>query len=179
MTESSQEAAGWFLGDEARTKDEARFLARLRERASAWSVLGVRPDASWCHAVFVPLVVGVDHPCLADQGGLTSLQVGYWPPTSMGLRLEGEWGDHHLLDNGGDDTDLRVQGLPGEPEFFADSAAMWLETQLLRKIDRMEWLDGERVAASRIRLADGGQTLARRGSWLRTRRHPDRTTRLN
>ena len=179
MTERSHESTAWFPGDAPRTEDEARFVARLRERASAWGAYGIQPDVSWCHAVFVPLVVGVDHPYLVGQGGLTSIQVGYWPPTSKGLRLEGEWGDDHLLDNGGDDTDLRVQGIPGEPEFFATAAVTWIETQLLRKIERLEWLDGERVAASRIRLADGEQTVARRGSWLRTRRKPDRTSRLN
>ncbi len=179
VTDTSDEAKGWFTGDRPRTDDEARFLARLRERASAWSLPGLRPDGSWCLASLVPLFLWVDHPCLAGEVGLTSLHIGYWPLTSKGLRLQGEWGDNHLLDNGGDDTDLRVQGITGEPEFFADAAATWIETQLLRPIERMEWLDGDRVAASRIRLAGGGQTLTRRGSWLRTRRHPDRTTRLN
>lgn len=60
MTERSHESTAWFPGDAVRTEDEARFVARLRERASALGAYGVQPDASWCHAVFVPLVVGVD-----------------------------------------------------------------------------------------------------------------------
>lgn len=171
--------AGWFSGDEPRTDDEARFLARLRELASGWPVPGLGPEATWCLTALVPLLVAVDSPSLAGEVGLTSLHVGYWPPTPQGLRLEGEWGDDHLLDNGGSETDLRIQGVSGEPEFFADATAAWLATQLLRPIDRMDWLHGDRVVATRIRLGGGGQTLVRRGSWLRTRRDPDRTTRLN
>ena len=171
--------AGWFSGDEPRTDDEVRFLARLRDLASGWPVAGLSPDATWCLTALVPLLVAVDCPSLAGEVGLTSLHVGYWPPTAHGLRLEGEWGDSHLLDNDGNDTDLRIQGISGEPEFFADATATWLATQLLRPIDRMEWVNGDRVVATRIRLGGGGQTLVRRGSWLRTRLEPDRTTRLN
>jgi hypothetical protein len=171
--------AGWFSGDEPRTDDEVRFLARLRDLASGWYVAELSPDATWCLTALVPLLVAVDCPSLAGEIGLTSLHVGYWPPTAHGLRLQGEWGDSHLLDNGGDDTDLRIQGISGEPEFFADATAKFLATQLLRPIDRMEWVNGDRVVATRIRLGGGGQTLGRRGSSLRTRREPDRTTRLN
>ena len=117
-------------------------------------------------------------PSLAGEVGLTSLHVGYWPTTAHGLRLQGEWGDSHLLDSG-DDTDLRIQGISGQPEFFADARATWLAMQLLGPIDPMEWVNGDRVVANRIRLGGRGQTLGRRGSWLRTRREPDRTTRLN
>lgn len=171
--------AGWFSGDEPRTDDERRFLARLGELASGWAVAGVGPEATWCLTALVPLLVAVDIPALRGEVGLTSLQVGYWPPTSYAVRLEGEWGDGHLLDNGGDATHLRIQGVSGEPELFADAAATWLATQLLRPIDRMDWVRGDRVVATRIRLAGGGRTLVRTGSWLRTRRDPDRTTRLN
>ncbi|WP_157606370.1 hypothetical protein [Phycicoccus sp. Soil802] len=171
-------AASWFPGDEGRTHDEARFLARLRELAPGWAVAGLGPERTWCLTALVPLLVVVDCPLLAGEVGLTSLHVGYWPPTPHGLRLQGEWGDNHLLDNGGDDTDLEIQGISGEPESFADTAGIWLATQLLRPMERMEWVRGERVVAAKIRLI-GGQTLVRRGSWLRTRREPDRTTRLN
>jgi len=171
--------AGWFSGDEPRTDDEVHFLARLGDLATGWPVAGLSPDATWCLTALVPLLVAVDCPSLAGEVGLTSLHVGYWPPTAHGPRLQGEWGDGHLLDNGGDDTDLRIQGISGEPEFFADATATWLATQLLRPIDRMEWVNGDRVVATRIRLGGGGQTLVRRGPWLRTRREPDRTTRLN
>lgn len=170
---------GWFQGDKPRTEDEARFLSRLSELASGWSVSGLLPEASGCLSVLTPLFVNIEHPSLRGEFGLTELQVGYWPPTSSGLRLEGEWGNDYLLDNGGDGTDLRIQGVSAEPEFFAEAAATWLKAQLLRPIERLDWMKGNRVVATRIRLAGGGQTLARRGSWLRTRREPDRTTRLN
>ena len=123
MTDTSHAATCWLPGDQPRTEDEARFLAHLRERASAWSVPGLRPDRSWCLAALVPLLVGVDHPCLSGEVGLTSLHVGYWLPTSNGLRLQGEWGDDHLLDNGGDDTALPVQGSPGDPGYLPGEAA--------------------------------------------------------
>ncbi len=170
---------GWFQGDEPRSEDEARFLARLRELAPGWSVSGLLPEGSGCLAVLTPLFVNVQHPSLWDGFGLTELQVGYWPPASSGLRLEGEWGNEYLLDNGGDDTDLRIQGVSAEPEFFAEAAATWLEAQLLRPIERLDWMKGDRVVATRVRLAGGGQTLAKRGSWLGTRRRADRTARLN
>lgn len=170
--------AVWFEGDAPRTDDEVRFLARLRELASGWIVAGLGPDATSCLTVLVPILVLVDIPALAGEVGLTSLHVGYWPP-EHGLRLEGEWGDNHLLDNGGDDFDLRIGGISEEPEFFAEAAAMWLATQLLRPIDRMDWVSGDRIVATRARLSDDGKTLVRRGSWFRTRREPDRTTRLN
>lgn len=170
---------GWFSGDEPRTDDEARFLARLRELAPDWPVAGLVPDGTWCSTGMVPLFVAVDCPSLAGEVGLTSLHVGYWPPTGHGLRLQGEWGDAYLLDNGGDDTDLHIQGVPAKPEFFADAAGTWLATQLLRPINRLEWVKGNRVVAMRVQLGDAGKTLVRRGSSLRTRRRPDATIRLN
>lgn len=171
--------ADWFSGDDPRTDDEARFVTRLRELALGWTVPGLAPDATWTLTGLVPLLVAVDCPALEGEPGLTSLHVGYWPPTPLGLRVEGEWGDDHLLDNGGNDTDLKIEGMWQEPEFFADAAGTWLLTQLLRPIERMEWLKGDRVVATRIRLGRGGQTLVRRGWEFRTRRAPDRVTRLN
>jgi hypothetical protein len=170
---------GWFGGDLPRTEDESRFLSRLRNRVLAWDSAVVDSSDSWCIAKLVPLVVGIEHARLSTEGALTCIQVGYWPPASGAIRLEGEWGDSHLLDNGGGGGDLRVQGIAADPEFFADLASDWIESQLRRPIERLEWFRGERVAASRIRLADTGQVLARRGSRLQTRRPPDRTTRLD
>lgn len=170
---------GWFGGSEPRSEDEDRFLKHLRIRASGWSVPGLLPEASGCLAVLTPLIVTVSHPALEGSFGLTELQVGYWSATSWGLKLEGEWGDGSLLDNGGDDTDLHVQGVQEDPEFFAALAADWLEAQLLRPVERAEWLKGARVVAYRVRLAGGGQTLATQGSWLRTRRSPNRTVALS
>jgi len=177
---ASQSAPRWFSEARPRTEDEERFLTRLRERASAWQVPGLSPDASYCDDGLVPLVAMVDHPILVSEGYQASVQVGYWPIGSKGLvRLEGELGFDLLLDGPLDDYDLLIQGVWGEPEFFADAAATWIQQELRRPLERLEWLDGQRVAASRIRLADSGQKLVRRGSWLRTRRAPDRTSRLN
>ncbi len=167
----------WFAGDQPRTVDEKRFLARLRVRASAWTVSGLTPEASSCLAVMIPLIVDVAHPFLARESGLTRVEVGYWPPTRAGVRLEGEWGDGHLLDNGGDGTDLRIQGLDGDPEFFADAAAAWISAQLLRPLERLDWGPAGHVHASEIRLVDG-QTLVHEGRWFRRRGRPDRVTRL-
>ena len=169
----------WFQGDEPRSDDEVRFLARLRGLADGWHLPGLPPERTGCLAVLTPLLVTVEHPSLRGGFGLTELQVGYWPPKPTGLRLEGEWGDEYLLDNGGDLTDLRIEGVSAEPEYFAEAAANWLRAQLLRPIERLEWSKGDRIVATRIRIAEGGQTLASRGSWFRTRRRADRMARLN
>jgi hypothetical protein len=53
--------------------------------------------------------------------------------------------------------------------------ADWLEAQLRRPVDRMDWMnaDGE-VIASEWRLVDSGRRVATEGSWLRRRRVPTR-----
>lgn len=146
-----------------------------------WDVERLEPDASQAPSIVETLILVVEHPSLAGLDGLTSVQVGYRPPdTEVGIRLQGEWGDGHLLDNGGDNTDLWVQGVLAEPEDFAQLAATWMERQLRRPLERLEWMDGDRVVASRVRLTNGGQILVRKGAWVRTiRRGPDRVTRLN
>lgn len=169
----------WFRGAEPRSEDEARFLARLRELADGWQVPGLLPEGSAYLAVLTPLVATVEHPLLRGGFGLTQLQVGYWPPSPSEMRLEGQWGDDHLLDNGGDATDLHIVGVSGEPEFFAEAAASWLLAQLVRPIERLDWIKGDRIVATQIRIAEGGQTLSSRGSWFRTRRQADRTARLD
>jgi hypothetical protein len=175
----NEHGEAWFAGD-WRSEDERRFLHALRMRAASWDIEGLKPAASQTLGVMVTLIVVVEDPRLEGLDGLTSVQVGYRPPEAeVGVRLQGEWGDDYLLDNGGDDTDLWVQGVAAEPEDFAQMAASWMERQLRRPLERLAWLDGDRVVASRVRLAEGGQTLVREGSWLRTiRRDPDQVTRL-
>ena len=174
----ADEAAAWFTGDEPRTEDEARFLDRLRVRAVDWDVPGLDPSASWCLAKLVCLLVVVPSPSLVGLNGLHSIQVGYYPAGKV-LRLEGEWGEDHLLDNGGDERDLRVDGVAADPEWFADLSADWIGQQLLRPLVRAEWLDGSSVVATQTRLDDTGFVLSRSGSWFKMRREPDRMIRLN
>ena len=175
---SLNSAEQWFTGDAPRTEDEARFLTRVRERSVTWAVPGLESAASWSLAKLVCLLLVVASPSLDGLKGLHSVQVGYYPPGNP-LRLEGEWGDDHLLDNGGDEHDLRLAGVEGEPEWFADIAADWMQRQLLRPLERREWLDGSTVVAQQTRLSDSGFLLARSGSRFRSRRAPDRTLRLN
>lgn len=179
MQSKRERDAGWFQGDKPRSEDEARFLARLRGLAADWTASGLLPAGTGCLTALTPLLVTVEHPLLREGSGLTELQVGYWPPSASGIRLQGEWGNEYLLDNEGDPTDLRVEGVSAEPEFFAETAASWLEAQLQRPIERLDWVKGGHTVATRVRLAEGGQTLTSRGSWFRTRRRADRVTRLN
>lgn len=80
----------WFPGEEPRSEDKTRFLVHLRRLAASWTVPGLTPKASGCLTVLTPLLISVRHPALTGGPALTELQVGYWPPTSKGLRLEGE-----------------------------------------------------------------------------------------
>jgi len=175
---AGDDAAVWFGGDDPRTEDETRFLARLREHAGGWAARGVVPGDTWCLASMVPLLVVVPHPSLQGRRGLTTLQVGFLPPESGSQRLLGEWGSDYLLDAGGDDTDLSVEGVAGPAELFADLAASWVDTQLGQAMELLEWRRRDRVVASRIRLTDPGKVLVSEGPWRRTRRAPDRRVRL-
>ena len=175
---SPDEVTAWFTGDEPRNDDEARFLDRIRTRAVDWEVPGLDPSASWCLARLACLLVVVPSPSLAGLDGLHSIQVGYYPAGKL-LRLEGEWGEDHLLDNGGDERDLRVEGVEAEPEWFADLSADWIGQQFLRPLERREWLDGSRVVAAQTRLGDTGFVLSRSGSWFKSRKEPDQAVRLN
>jgi hypothetical protein len=175
---SSDEAAAWFTGDEPRTDDEARFLDRLRVRAVDWVVPGLDHSTSWCLAKLACLLVVVPSPSLIGLNGLHSIQVGYYPAGKL-LRLEGEWGEDHLLDSGGDERDLRIHGVEADPEWFVDVSADWIGQQLLRPLVQEEWLVGSSVVASQTRLDDTGFVLSRSGSWLRMRKEPDRKIRLN
>lgn len=105
----------------------------------------------------------------------TVLQGGYWTGAPTQLVLQAEWGDTHLLDNGGHGDDLSIGGVRLGPAEAAAILAEWFDTQLRRPVQLAEWSGGERrVIAADWRRADTGRRLAAEGSWLRRRRAPTR-----
>jgi hypothetical protein len=165
----------WFEGAAPRSEAEAEFLAALRTHAANWQ-LDVGPEHTGALTALAPLYVDVEVPGLSQGNNMTTvLQGGYWTGAPTGLVLQAEWGDTHLLDNGGHDDDLSVGGVRLGPAEEAAILANWLATQLRRSIQRAEWIDAaRRVRAADWRLADTGRQLAAEGSWLRRRRAPAR-----
>jgi hypothetical protein len=168
-------AVSWFDGDAPRDDAEAAFLGELRALSADWG-LDVRPEQTGVLAALVPLYVEVEVPGLPRGANKsTVLQSGYWAQSPTGLVVQAEWGDTHLLDNGGHDDDLSVGGVNLEPGEAASLLAAWFASQLRRPVQHAEWLGaaGETLAAE-WRLGDTGRRLASDGSWLRRRRAPSR-----
>jgi hypothetical protein len=65
---------------------------------------------------------------------------------------QAEWGDTHLLDNGGHDDDLSVGGVRLGPTEAAAILANWFATQLRRSVQRAEWIGAE--GRSSLRTGD-------------------------
>lgn len=172
----------WFDGDEPRDDRERAFLDAVREEARTWRLPGLRPQDTALGAFIIPLHLSVDIPGL--PGEVANLQVGYWPPDCgpYGQALEGEWGDRYHLDSHVYGRDgLTVFGLSASPDQFGTWAATWLQDQLLRPIERRDWLDDHgQVAATRYVLADTDFLLRQRGFSLVRRfgRPPDRVERV-
>ncbi len=172
----------WFSGDEPRDDREHAFLDTVRDEARTWQVPGLRPEDTAAGAFILPLHLSVDIPGL--PGAVANLQVGYWPPDRgpYGHALEGEWGDKYHLDSHVYGRDgLTVFGLSASPAQFGHWAATWLHDQLMRPIERREWLDeAGKVAATRYVLADTDFVLRQTGFSIvrRFRRPPDRVERV-
>lgn len=157
-------AQGQLDGDPPRTPEEASFLSGLTRSVSAWSLPDVQLGSFTVVARMNPIVVMLNVPGIDVPNGTCTLQVGYWNDGPCGRALEGEWGDSHLLDNHVYDGDgLTVIGLDEAPETYGTFAAAWLQRQLQRPVERVDWLHGEQVRESAWSLADSGKTIARMG----------------
>lgn len=151
-------------GDAPRTPEEANFLSGLASGISGWSSPNIDLGSFTVVARMKPIVVTSNVPGVDVPPGTCTLQVGYWNDGPYGRALEGEWGDSHLLDNHVYDGDgLTVFGLDEAPETYGIFAAGWLQRQLQRPVERLDWLRGEQVKESAWRLADSGKTIARMG----------------
>lgn len=173
-------AQGQLDGDLPRTPEEANFLSGLTRGVSAWSLPGVQLGSFTVVARMIPIVVTLNVPGIDVSHGTCTLQIGYWNDGPYGRALEGEWGDSHLLDNHVYDGDgLTVFGLDEAPETYGTFAAGWLQRQLQRPVERVDWLRGEQVQESVWRLADSGKTIARMGwSVRRPGKAPSRIQRV-
>ena len=99
---------------------------------------------------------------------MCTLQVAYWHDGPSGRTLEGEWGDSHILDNHVYDGDgLTIIGLEEAPDTYGHFAANWLERQLKRPVERLDWLQAGQVKETIWRLPDSGKIVARSGRSLR------------
>lgn len=168
----------WFTGGDPRDEREQTFLDTGRDLASSWAVPGVLPEHTSSGTFIRPLFLTVDVPGLPAT--LANLQVGYWPPSAgpFGHALEGEWGDDLVLDNHVYGREgLTVFGLDASPEEFGTWAVKWLQRQLLRPLERREWLDDSgHVAATRYVFTDTDFVLRESGFsvFRKFRRPPDR-----
>lgn len=162
----------WFSGDAPRTPPEQAFLDRLRTDAARWDTHGLDPALTGADTVWSPLIVSVDLPAIGAV-----LQVGFRSDTPGLWTLTGEWGNQRVLDNhtGGPD-DLTVQGLEADAAMFGAWAFDWLDRQLLRPVERLDWLVQGQVAKTRWQLAGTGRHLRTTGSVFPSRRPPDRIT---
>lgn len=155
-----------FQGDSPRTPDEEEFLPAIGSGIDGWSIDGVDLESFMVLDDLVPLVVTLDVPGIDLPAGLCTLQIGYWHDGPDGRLLEGEWGNSSLLDSHVCDADgLTVIGLSEAPDTYGTLAAHWLERQLLRPVERLDWLRGDEIRTTRWRLADSGKTIAESGRW--------------
>jgi hypothetical protein len=153
------DTAAVLNGDSPRSDEEAAFLAAFADHVAGWAFEDMSLK-SFRVITLVPLIVVVDVPGLSAPQGQCTLQVGYWTDGPYGTAVEGQWGDAHLLDDHTYTSDgLTVIGLEAAPEVFASFAAGWLHRQLLRPVNRHDWLKGGKVVASRWQLGDSGLVL--------------------
>lgn len=92
-------------------------------------------------------------------------------------RLQGAWGNAHLLDDwtGDLETDLTVAGVEAKPEDFAGWTAGWFARQLRRPVSRDDWTRPRPYSI--WRFADTQEVLQRHRPLLASKRSPDSTTR--
>ncbi|MES2094555.1 MAG: hypothetical protein V4531_12195 [Actinomycetota bacterium] len=118
------------------------FLARLRNRAEAWT-MDVRPIDTGVETMPDPVAARVFVPGLS--GTVTALWVLCQHPPERPPVLHGSWGDRTYVgdDHGRDPLrDLTVSGVPSTAEELADLAARWFELHLRTDIYRDEWNRG-------------------------------------
>jgi hypothetical protein len=168
-----------FQGGSPRTPEEEEFLRGLASGIDGWTVEDVQPESFMVLDVLVPLVVTLDVPGIELRSGSCTLQVGYWHDGPDGRVLEGEWGNELILDSHVYDADgLTVIGLTEAPATYGTLAARWLERQLLRPVERLDWFRGDEIRTSSWRLADSGRTIAGSGGWRLPGLPPSRRTKI-
>jgi hypothetical protein len=169
-------AHGQFQGDRARTPEDEKFLNAFATGVARWPLTHPKLDSFRVFAGIKPLVLVLDVPGVDVSPGTCTLQIAYWHDGPNGRMLEGEWGDNHLLDNHDYNADgLTIIGLEEAPDTYGQFAANWMERQLERPVERLDWLQAGQVRESTWRLADSGKSIARRGTSLRLpSKPPDR-----
>jgi hypothetical protein len=168
-----------FHGDSPRTPDEEDFLRGLARGIEEWSFADVQVESFTVLARLVPLVVTLDVPGIGLRSGACTLQVGYWHDGPDGRSLEGEWGNELILDSHVYDADgLTIIGLAEAPRTYGNIAAGWLERQLLRPVERLDWLRGDQIRTTTWRLADSSTTIAGSGGWRLPGMQPSRRNRV-
>ncbi|MEV8085775.1 hypothetical protein, partial [Pseudarthrobacter oxydans] len=74
---------------------------------------------------------------------------------------------------------LTIIGLEEAPDTYGHFAANWLERQLKRPVERLDWLQGGQAKESTWRLQDSGKIIARSGRSLRLpSKQPDRVLKV-
>lgn len=169
-----------FRGDDSRTSGEQEFLEALAAYITDWVILGVSAQSFEVVAQVHPLVVMTQVPGVDVPAERCTLQIGYWDDHQGRRALEGEWGDEYLLDSHVYSSDgLTVFGLHEEPGTYGTLAGKWLERQLLRRVDRQDWIRKGTLIRSRWVLPDTGMRVAQtiNTNWF-IRGAPDRVTRV-
>lgn len=168
-----------FQGDSPRTPDEEEFLRGLASGIEEWSIADAQVESFTVLARLVPLVVTLDVPGIDIRSDTCTLQVGYWHDGPDGRVLEGEWGNELILDSHVYDADgLTVIGLAEAPRTYGTFAAGWLERQLLRPVERLDWLRRDQIRTTTWRLMDSGATIAGSGGWRIPGMPPSRRNRV-
>ena len=170
--------AQWFPG-RGRDAGEDAVLAEIRRQVARSGLADVGPERTAASVLTdQPLVLTVQVPGLARVPSRPELQVGLDPEEDTDACLLGAWETWGwVLDVG-----TRVLGSPNgrSPAALATSARRWLEQQLARPVEHVQWDVRCGRARSAWRFADDGELLAQeRGvDRLQRRRPPDRVTRL-
>lgn len=166
-------------GDSPRTPEDEEFLRGLATGIEDWSSADVQLESFTVHAALVPLVVTFDVPGIEFQSGVLILQVGYWHDGPDGRVLKGKWCNQSILDSHVYDTDgPTVIGLAESPRTYGTFAAGWLERQLMRPVERLDWLRGDQIRAAIWRLAESGENLGGAGRWRLLGKPPGRKLRV-
>ena len=169
--------ANWFAGRGRNAADEA-VLAEIRRRVARVGLVDVRPEqtrASVTEDGALVLIVKV--PGLEDVYGHPELQVGVEPSEDpVETCLIGAWETWGFVLDAG----LEILDYPDRsPAGLATGALHWLEEQLRRPVDCLEWDVWPRRTKRAWRFADDELLNWESGAGiLRRRRDPDRVVRL-
>ncbi|WP_437765751.1 hypothetical protein WMF27_28220 [Sorangium sp. So ce281] len=160
----------WLALDERRTDAERAFITEMSRRALAWRNLGVTSDDLLGTAeTFVVLMLDVS----ADGGVLRTLRVDFHESRVVIGEDETKQAATDL-----DEENPRVLVVKdGSPVALATAAADWMEREILRPIERHEWV-GAGFWHQKYVLSDTGEPLCWSDSHNQNRPDlgpPDRT----